>query len=540
MKTNNIISILLGTTIAFFASSCKEKTYEDDLFMIHNPNESFTKPDTARDPSLEVKTITVNGVSFNMIKVEAGTFTMGATAEQIETGDNEKPTHQVTLTRDYYMGETEVTQALWYAVMGQKPTHDGYQWSSSLGLGDNYPAYYISWNDCQEFITKLNQLTGLTFRMPTEAEWEYAARGGHKKPIQTLYSGSNTFGDIAWYSGHESTFFHEVAGRAANALGLYDMSGNVMEWCYDGYSQYSSEAQTDPIVSIGSTRILRGGYSHEYGLMPYRVACRDHLDPWYTQYNCGLRLALSVPDPNDKFVTANGVTFRMKLVEAGTFTMGATAEQTEANEDEKPAHQVTITKDYYMGETEVTQALWYAVMGQKPISFGSAWTASYGLGDNYPAYEISWNDCQEFITKLNQLTGLTFRLPTEAEWEYAARGGNKATTQTLYSGNNTNGYVAWYWDNSSSSTHAVAGKSANALGLYDMSGNVSEWCNDWYGSYSSGEQTDPAGPGSGSYRVLRGGCWHDDAPDCRVAYRYSHSPSYRSMYGGMRLALTAE
>ena len=220
--------------------------------------------------------------------------------------------------------------------------------------------------------------------------------------------------------------------------------------------------------------------------------------------------------------------------------MGATEEQAGASANESPAHQVTLTKDYYLGETEVTQALWYAVMGQKPTSDGSAWSSTYGLGDNYPAYNISWNDCQEFISKLNQLTGLTFRLPTEAEWEYAARGGNKATTQTLYSGSNTIGDVAWYDGNSSSSTHAVAGKSANALGLYDMSGNVWEWCNDWYGSYSSSPQTDPTGPASGSYRVLRGGSWYYSATNCRIANRYSSAMTNRILSHGMRLALTAE
>ena len=248
------------------------------------------------------------------------------------------------------------------------------------------------------------------------------------------------------------------------------------------------------------------------------------------------------PDPitNVKVITVNGVSFKMIKVEAGTFTMGATAEQTGAFDDESPAHQVTLTKDYYMGETEVTQALWYAVMGQKPTADGKQWTRDWGLGDNYPAYYISWNDCQEFITKLNQLTGLTFRLPTEAEWEYAARGGNKATTQTLYSGSDAIDDVAWYWDNSSSSTHIVAGKKANALGLYDMSGNLYEWCNDWYGSYSSGAQRDPTGPSSGSDRVSRGGCLYFDATDCRVADRNFYYGPARYDIVGMRLALTAK
>ena len=244
---------------------------------------------------------------------------------------------------------------------------------------------------------------------------------------------------------------------------------------------------------------------------------------------------------NSILITANGVTFKMKLVEAGTFTMGATSEQTGADSDESPAHQVTLTKNYYMGETEVTQALWYAVMGQKPTSDSYyQWYDERGLGDNYPAYYISWNDCQEFITKLNQLTGLTFRLPTEAEWEYAARGGNKATTQTLYSGSDEINDVAWYTSNSSSGTHEVAGKAPNALGLYDMSGNVWEWCYDGLRTYSSAVQTDPTGATGDelSNRALRGGSWDSSTTGCRVADRHLGAVNFRYSVVGMRLALS--
>ena len=227
----------------------------------------------------------------------------------------------------------------------------------------------------------------------------------------------------------------------------------------------------------------------------------------------------------------------MIYIEAGTFTMGATAEQTDyAWYDESPAHKVTITKDYYMGETEVTQALWYAVMGQKPTADGDQWSSKYGLGDNYPAYYISWNDCQEFITKLNQLTGLTFRLPTEAEWEYAARGGNKSS-HFKYSGSDNIGDVAWYSSNSGATIHPVGTKSPNELGIYDMSGNVSEWCSDWYGSYSAEAQTNPQGPSSGSFRVFRGGSWFDGARNCRVSNRHNHVPSFSDGYLGLRLVL---
>ena len=225
----------------------------------------------------------------------------------------------------------------------------------------------------------------------------------------------------------------------------------------------------------------------------------------------------------------------MKLVEAGTFQMGSTT----GRSDEKPVHSVTITKDYYMGETEVTQALRKAVTGYSPTTDAtSTWTDLRGLGDNYPAYYISYEDVQSFITKLNSLTGEKFRMPTEAEWEYAARGGKKSKGYT-YSGSDTAGDVAWYYDNSSSKTHIVKTKAANELGIYDMSGNVWEWCSDWYDAsyYSSSPQNDPTGSATGPYRVLRGGSLSRDATDCRCAYRGSTTPSYRYSNVGFRLAL---
>lgn len=225
--------------------------------------------------------------------------------------------------------------------------------------------------------------------------------------------------------------------------------------------------------------------------------------------------------------TVNGVSFTMVAVKGGTFTMGATSEQTGADSNESPTHLVTLS-DYYIGETEVTQELWQAVMGSNPSNF----TGNL----QRPVEKVSWNDCQTFITKLNALTGETFSLPTEAEWEYAARGGNKAQGY-LYSGSNTIGDVAWYTSNSSSTTHPVKTKQPNELGIYDMSGNVWEWCSDWYGSYSSSAQTDPVGPSSGSYRVLRGGSWFNSATYCRVAFRFHYAPAYVYYNGGLRLSL---
>ncbi|MGN1242561.1 MAG: formylglycine-generating enzyme family protein [Alloprevotella sp.] len=233
-----------------------------------------------------------------------------------------------------------------------------------------------------------------------------------------------------------------------------------------------------------------------------------------------------VSDGQNKVYTVNGVSFKMIAVKGGTFTMGATSEQTGAFSNESPTHSVTLS-DYYIGETEVTQELWTAVMGSNPSNFTG--------NMQRPVEKVSWNDCQTFISKLNELTGETFRLPTEAQWEYAARGGNQAQGR-LYSGSNTIDDVAWYTSNSSSTTHPVKTKAPNELGIYDMSGNVWEWCSDWYGSSSSAAQTDPTGPSTGSHRVLRGGSWSDNATHCRVAYRVSYTPASSISNLGLRLA----
>ena len=229
----------------------------------------------------------------------------------------------------------------------------------------------------------------------------------------------------------------------------------------------------------------------------------------------------------DKVIIANGVSFTMKPVAGGTFTMGATSEQQDPDDDEKPTHTVTLS-DYYIGETEVTQELWAAVMGSNPSEFTG--------NMQRPVEQVSWEDCQTFIRKLNELTGANFRLPTEAEWEFAARGGRNSRGYQ-YSGSSNLGDVAWYRDNSSDTTHPVKTKSPNELGIYDMSGNVWEWCQDWYGNYSSSSQTNPTGPSTGSVRVRRGGSWDNDARFCRSAFRIRSTPSNRFNHLGLRLVL---
>ena len=234
----------------------------------------------------------------------------------------------------------------------------------------------------------------------------------------------------------------------------------------------------------------------------------------------------TVSDNTISIPVKDGISIDMVRVEAGTFTMGATAEMKDPWDSEKPTHRVTLTNDYYIGKYEVTQALWQTVMGNNPSKF---------KGDNLPVEHVSWKDCQKFLSKLNRITGKMFRLPTEAEWEYAARGGNKSRGYQ-YSGSNNLSDVAWYDDNSGNKTHAVGTKQPNELGIYDMSGNVLEWCQDRYGKYNSSSQINPTGVNSGSNRVFRGG--RGNARSCRSSFRFGITPRFRNKYLGLRLVLS--
>ena len=243
----------------------------------------FSSTSSVSSGGNEISIPVKNGITIDMVKVEAGTFMMGATSEMQNPWDDEKPVHQVTLTNDYYMGKYEVTQALWKTVMGSNP---------SYSKGDNLPVEEVSWNDCQEFISKLNSLTGKKFRLPTEAEWEYAARGG-KKSRGYQYSGSSNISDVAWCSDNSDSKTHPVGTKQSNELGLYDMTGNVWEWCQDWYGSYVSSSQTNPTGAVsGSRRVGRGGgYSGDARYC--RSSYRGIYSPDDRFSYLGLRLVLS-------------------------------------------------------------------------------------------------------------------------------------------------------------------------------------------------------------------------------------------------------
>ena len=302
-------------------------------------------------------------------------------------------------------------------------------------------------------------------------------------------------------------------------------------------------AQTTLPVGQHSYIVACNGYESEEGTVKLKATAPSNLQITLTKEAVAIQQS-SVTQPtvaqqpvvrptvvnsnNISIPVKDGISIDMVRVEAGTFTMGATPEMENPWDGEKPTHQVTLTNDYYIGKYEVTQALWKAVMGKNPSDF---------KGDNLPVEKVSWDDCQEFISKLNRITGKTFRLPTEAEWEYAARGGKKSRGYQ-YSGSNNLSDVAWYKDNSGSKTHVVGTKKANELGIYDMSGNVWEWCQDWKGSYCSSSQVNPTGANSGSYRVGRGGHWVSVARGCRSSWRFGITPDERNYSLGLRLVLS--
>ena len=301
-------------------------------------------------------------------------------------------------------------------------------------------------------------------------------------------------------------------------------------------------AKTTLPVGQHSYTVACDGYESEEGTVKLKASAPSNLQITLTKEAMAMQQS-TVPQPtvaqqpvvqtpvtnsdNISIPVKDGVNIDMVRVEAGTFIMGATPEMKDPYKDEKPAHQVTLTNDYYIGKYEVTQSLWKAVMESNP---------PYFKGDNLPVV-INWDACQEFLSKLNSITGKAFRLPTEAEWEYAARGGKKSQGYQ-YSGSNNISDVAWYTDNSGSETHAVGTKQANELGIYDMSGNVSEWCQDWYRRYNRSSLVNPTGATSGSIRVFRGGDWNDAAKDCRLSCRCDHTPGIRVISLGLRLVLS--
>ena len=486
-----------------------------------------------------------NSVGMELIRIPKGEFLMGSPPTEKGRSGDEGPI-RVTISRDFLLGKTEVTQGQWEKVMGTAP------WPA--GQADaNLPATDVSWDDVTEFCQKLTQRergngklpANEEYRLPTEAEWEYACRAGTTTAF-SFGEDESKLGDFAWFDGNSGSAAHKAGTKQANPWGLYDMHGNVWEWCSDWYDGKLAGG-ADPVGPAGgSYRVGRGG-GWRGDPVDCRSARRDNVDPSPRGDALGFRVARSqsVPvaerrqqgapaEPAPQIAAAerpvklstNSIGIALLEIPAGKFQMG----------EGGSAVAVTLTRPFWLGKTEVTQGQWEKVMGTKP------WSSSGDKSNaDLPATHINWDDVTEFCKKLTQRergsgklpANEEYRLPTEAEWEYACRAG---TTTAFSFGDDESklGDFAWFTGNSGSAAHQVGTKQANPWGLNDMHGNVYEWCSDWYGNLAGG--ADPVGPGGGSFRVYRGGCWRYDPVYCRSANRYYYDPSLRSGLLGFRVA----
>ena len=562
--------------------------------------------------------------------IRPGRFLMGSPEGEAGQFSDEGPQHEVQLTSGFWIFDTPVTQELWRAVMGNSPSH--FQ-------GDRLPVEKVSWDDVQGFLERLNaRFVEAMFVLPTEAQWEYACRAG----TQAAYwfgDDPEKLPDYAWYSDNSSGKTQAVATKHCNPWGLYDMHGNVFEWCEDfGSDDYTSASNVNPTgPKAGHSRVLRGG-SWLYTAPYARSAYRSYYAPGYRYYYVGFRCAQvqggaepieedgdtaepqacptmggvafelpvssveifspipipaspivivrsdmdtlelhRLPKPawasamgRDRFglwaeftinsevsvppmpqaakssskrnkgkvepdfvTTPLSVVQRMRWIPPGRFLMGSSDSDSLAYTNERPQHEVLLSHGYWLFDTPVTQELWLAVMNDNPSHFSDE------RNTRRPVEKVSWNDCQLFIRQINQskvgADGLRLTLPTEAEWEYACRAG----TTTRYSfGDEILPELANYSETKTRQTSSVGKFPANPWGLFDMHGNVWEWCFDWYDReyYAVSATADPVGPPQGHFRVLRGGGWNFPARNARSAYRYYFAPGHRDSYVGFRCA----
>jgi formylglycine-generating enzyme required for sulfatase activity len=482
----------------------------------------------------------INSLGMKFKLIPAGEFMMGSPEDDPDKKSGETP-HRVRITKPFYLGVHEVTQEQYEKVMEKNPP----------GFKDpSRPVEKVSWDDATAFCAKLSAIdTGFDYRLPTEAEWEYACRAGTRTPYSC---GDDLDPQFMWFLDNSDGKTHPVGQKLPNAWGLYDMHGNVREWCQDRYGEgyYSNSALADPVgPTSGSRRVCRGG---SWSDSPWicRSANRDWGPPDIRVNYLGFRVAAvpvksaplpedtaSPPDPEPEETPApkptelpeitNGIGMKFKLIPAGEFMMGSPEDDPDKSDDETPQHRVQITKPFCLGVHEVTQEQYEKVMEKNPSRFKEP---------SHPVDSVTWDNATAFCAKLSAMdTGFDYRLPTEAEWEYACRAG----TTTRYSfGDDLDPQYAWFRGNSDGKTHPVGQKRPNAWGLYDMQGNVAEWCQDWYGErdYANSPLADPVGPASGRGHVLRGGWWTAYATSCRSAYRGSGRAVVQNYILGFRVA----
>jgi formylglycine-generating enzyme required for sulfatase activity len=495
-----------------------------------------------------------NSLGMKFVWIPPGDFMMGSPKEEKDRKDNETQ-HKVTLTKGFYMGVYTVTQEEWQAVMGKNPSH--------FKGEKNLPVETVPWDDCQEFIKKLREKDKKLYRLPTEAEWEYSCRAGTTTPF---YFGETISTEKANYNGEIYGTGKKGVSRGktipvgsfpANAFGLHDMHGNVWQWCQDWHGDYPQEDVVDPQgPDTGANGVVRGG-SWDYGPLPCRSADRGWHGRGIGGSGLGLRVCFCLEEdgilapkkdtpkkeevavPPNPFTNSIGMKF--VWIPPGNFVMGSPKEEIgrqAAPGVDETQHKVTLTKGFYMGVYTVTQEQWQEVMGNNPSRVNGE--------KNLPVEMISWDDCQEFIKKLRDKDKKPYRLPSEAEWEYACRAGTKtpfyfgetiSTDQANYNGepygNGKKGVKR-------GKTLPVGTFPANAWGLHDMHGNVWQWCDGWHGDYPQKDVVDPQGPEKGQFRMVRGGCFNNLPEEFRSARRNRVGPGYRECELGCRLCFSLE
>jgi formylglycine-generating enzyme required for sulfatase activity len=532
-------------------------------------------------------------VTQRMRWIKPGKFMMGSPEDEAGQWDDESPQHEVELTQGFWLADTPCTQEMWMAVMkGNNP---------SKFQGDIHPVEQVSWEDCKQWLHQLNEVhPGFSALLPTETQWEYACRSGSTSEY-CFGAEDKEMEKYAWYRENSDVKTHPVGEKLPNAWGLYDVHGNVWEWCSDWFGKYTQYTQSDPTgPTKGSYRVVRGG-SWSVPARILRSACRSRYDPGDRDYNVGFRLAGSalgaepieeastvqvtfsptvlVGDPRERtfwkfgkkpdWVSAFGkdeyglwcefqlpnywpdteaksqdrtgtepmgfVTQRMRWIKPGTFMMGSGESTKKLWWLDETQHEVTLTHGFWMGDTPCAQGLW--------MGAGSLENRSRFQGFRNPVERVSWEDCQAWLKELGVVHPLMQPvLPTEAQWEYACRAGSTGAYCFGDEKQELDKY-AWYDKNSGGKTHPVGEKLPNAWGLYDVHGNVWEWCQDWYDEFTKASITNPVGPPRGTDRVIRGGSWSFPARYLRSACRGRNAPGDRYVDLGFRLlssALVAE
>ncbi len=491
--------------------------------------------------------------------IPPGSFIMGSPAGETGREAQEVP-HEVTLSSGFWLMDGPCTQALWQEVMAANP--------SRFADDPQGPVEGVSFEDVQDFRDKLNdRMHGEAFSLPSEAQFEYACRAGEDGPF-----GESTLDASGWHAGNSAGRTHPVRGKQANRWGLYDLHGNVWEWCADWMARYPTEAVSDPGgPDEAGQKVIRGG-SWMSGAERCRAGCRSALEPIGMRTSTlGFRLlapalvpgasprvrhfqsffnpAAHIPTPvpathldqaewaaasgDDRYghwaeLAVKGVRQRLRWIHRGWFTMGSPPDEEGRSADEGQ-HAVQIGNGFWMADSACTQELWQAVMGAAP---------AHVTGDlQRPVEAVSWWEVQRFLDALQSVVAAgRIGLPSEAQREYACRAGSGGP----FAGPALEG-IAWFGGNSGGATHAVKQRAPNAWGLHDLQGNVWEWCSDWYGPYpalgGADEVSDPQGPADGTYKVVRGGSWAHGARFCRAAHRDYLEPGGSNNQVGFRFCI---